>query len=113
MSLLPALAILYLPHQSFLRQQTRGRTASQSSRSQTPQSLGHSFLLQQLSSASVKREGCPPKYKRQATRLVLRLSQNGYGLMAQKIKEGDSEDELIEAFKVFDRDNDGYINAEE
>mmetsp|Transcript_57555 Transcript_57555/g.136901 ORF Transcript_57555/g.136901 Transcript_57555/m.136901 type:complete len:166 (-) Transcript_57555:219-716(-) len=34
-------------------------------------------------------------------------------LMAQKIKEGDSEDELIEAFKVFDRDNDGYINAEE
>lgn len=35
------------------------------------------------------------------------------GLMAKKMKENDSEDELIEAFKVFDRDGNGKISARE
>ena len=35
------------------------------------------------------------------------------GLMAKKMKENDSEDELIEAFKVFDRDGNGKISAHE
>eukprot|EP00933_Yihiella_yeosuensis_P040208 TRINITY_DN3444_c2_g1_i1.p1 TRINITY_DN3444_c2_g1~~TRINITY_DN3444_c2_g1_i1.p1 ORF type:complete len:157 (-),score=49.13 TRINITY_DN3444_c2_g1_i1:236-706(-) len=34
-------------------------------------------------------------------------------LMARKIKETDTEEELIEAFKVFDRDCDGFISAGE
>ena len=33
--------------------------------------------------------------------------------MARKIKNSDIEDELIESFKVFDRDGDGFINAAE
>ena len=35
------------------------------------------------------------------------------GLMAKKMKENDSEDELIDAFKVFDRDDNGKISAHE
>lgn len=35
------------------------------------------------------------------------------GLMAKKMRENDSEDELIEAFKVFDRDGNGKISAHE
>ena len=35
------------------------------------------------------------------------------GLMAKKMKENDSEDELIEAFKMFDRDGNGKISAHE
>ena len=34
-------------------------------------------------------------------------------LMARKMKESDTEYELIETFKVFDRDGDGFISAEE
>ncbi|ODV89357.1 hypothetical protein CANCADRAFT_3985 [Tortispora caseinolytica NRRL Y-17796] len=34
-------------------------------------------------------------------------------MMARKMKDSDSEDEIREAFKVFDRDNDGYISAAE
>eukprot|EP00928_Gymnodinium_smaydae_P003940 TRINITY_DN1138_c2_g1_i1.p1 TRINITY_DN1138_c2_g1~~TRINITY_DN1138_c2_g1_i1.p1 ORF type:complete len:155 (+),score=51.70 TRINITY_DN1138_c2_g1_i1:119-583(+) len=34
-------------------------------------------------------------------------------LMARKIKDTDTEEELIEAFKVFDRDLDGFISADE
>jgi calmodulin len=34
-------------------------------------------------------------------------------IMAQKIKDTDTEEELIEAFKVFDRDGDGFISANE
>eukprot|EP00448_Togula_jolla_P009181 CAMPEP_0170607114 /NCGR_PEP_ID=MMETSP0224-20130122/20879_1 /TAXON_ID=285029 /ORGANISM="Togula jolla, Strain CCCM 725" /LENGTH=154 /DNA_ID=CAMNT_0010932253 /DNA_START=81 /DNA_END=545 /DNA_ORIENTATION=- len=34
-------------------------------------------------------------------------------LMARKVKDTDTEEELIEAFKVFDRDGDGYISAGE
>jgi len=34
-------------------------------------------------------------------------------LMAKKMKDGDTEEELIEAFKVFDRDEDGFISAHE
>ena len=33
------------------------------------------------------------------------------GLMARKMKETDAEDELLEAFKVFDRDGNGKISA--
>jgi len=33
--------------------------------------------------------------------------------MARKMKESDTEYELIETFKVFDRDGDGFISAEE
>merc|ERR1712232_546645 len=34
-------------------------------------------------------------------------------LMARKMKDTDTEEELIEAFKVFDRDEDGFISAGE
>lgn len=34
-------------------------------------------------------------------------------LMARKMKDTDSEEELIEAFKVFDRDGNGLISAAE
>ena len=34
-------------------------------------------------------------------------------MMAKKMKEGDSEEELREAFKVFDKDGNGFISAAE
>jgi len=34
-------------------------------------------------------------------------------LMARKMKDTDTEEELIEAFKVFDRDGNGLISASE
>jgi calmodulin len=34
-------------------------------------------------------------------------------LMARKMKDSDTEEELIEAFKVFDRDGNGLISAAE
>merc|ERR1719281_550895 len=34
-------------------------------------------------------------------------------LMARKMKDTDTEKELIEAFKVFDRDGNGFISAAE
>merc|ERR1712151_140585 len=34
-------------------------------------------------------------------------------LQARKMKDTDTEEELIEAFKVFDRDGSGFINADE
>merc|ERR1711924_405494 len=34
-------------------------------------------------------------------------------LMAKTMKDNDTEEELIEAFKVFDRDSDGFISAAE
>merc|ERR1712113_653206 len=34
-------------------------------------------------------------------------------LMARRLKDTDTEEELIEAFKVFDRDGDGFISAGE
>ncbi len=34
-------------------------------------------------------------------------------LMARKMKDTDTEEELIEAFKVFDRDGNGFISAAE
>lgn len=39
--------------------------------------------------------------------------QEFLGLMAWKMKETDIEEELIEAFKVFDRDGNGLISAHE
>jgi len=57
--------------------------------------------------------------------VYVELDDNGYdrnskinfseflSLMAQQIKATDTEDELIESFKVFDRDGDGFINAAE
>eukprot|EP00258_Populus_trichocarpa_P016687 XP_006375914.2 calmodulin-like protein 11 [Populus trichocarpa] len=36
-----------------------------------------------------------------------------WNLMARKIKENDADDELKEAFKVFDKDQDGYISSNE
>ena len=33
--------------------------------------------------------------------------------MAKRLKEGDSEEELREAFKVFDSDGNGFISATE
>lgn len=35
------------------------------------------------------------------------------GLMAKKMKESNTEDDLLEAFKVFDRDGNGKISAHE
>ena len=34
-------------------------------------------------------------------------------LMARKMKAADSEEELVEAFKIFDRNRDGIINPKE
>ena len=35
------------------------------------------------------------------------------GLMARKMRDADTEEELIEAFKVFDRDGNGLISGNE
>ncbi len=35
------------------------------------------------------------------------------GLMARKMRDTDTEEELIEAFKVFDRDSNGLISSQE
>ena len=34
-------------------------------------------------------------------------------LMAKKMKEGEMDEELIEAFKTFDKNNNGYITMQE
>ena len=34
-------------------------------------------------------------------------------MMAKKMKDTDTEDEMREAFRVFDKDGDGYISAAE
>ncbi|CAF4349645.1 unnamed protein product, partial [Rotaria magnacalcarata] len=34
-------------------------------------------------------------------------------LMARKMKDTDSEEEILEAFRVFDKDGNGYISADE
>ena len=34
-------------------------------------------------------------------------------MMAKKVKENESSNDIKEAFRVFDRDGDGYISAEE
>ena len=34
-------------------------------------------------------------------------------MMAKKVKDNETSDDIKEAFKVFDRDGDGYISAEE
>ena len=34
-------------------------------------------------------------------------------MMARKMKDTDSEEEIMEAFKVFDKDNNGQISAAE
>ena len=39
--------------------------------------------------------------------------QSFLALMSRKLKETDTEEELIEAFKVFDRDRDGFISGGE
>jgi len=56
------------------------------------------------------------------TQMIQEVDQDGsgtidfkefLGLMEKKLRENDTEDELIEAFKVFDRDGNGYISAHE
>ena len=44
--------------------------------------------------------------------LTLRFSQF-LNLMAKKMKDTDSEEEIKEAFKVFDKDGNGFISAAE
>lgn len=65
------------------------------------------------------------KWSNKKKEAYVELDDNGYDrnpkinfseflcLMAQQIKATDTEDELIESFKVFDRDGDGFINAAE
>ncbi|KAJ0981612.1 hypothetical protein J5N97_009867 [Dioscorea zingiberensis] len=54
--------------------------------------------------------------------MITEFDSNGNGtiefveflnLMAHKVKETDAEDELREAFKVFDKDQNGYISPTE
>lgn len=42
-----------------------------------------------------------------------RLETEFLTMMARKIKDTDSEEEIREAFRVFDRDDNGYISAAE
>jgi Ca2+-binding EF-hand superfamily protein len=46
-------------------------------------------------------------------RIVLTYSPEFLTMMARKMKDTDSEEEIREAFKVFDRDNNGFISAAE
>lgn len=56
-----------------------------------------------------------------ASLVCTHLSANGWTcfsvefltMMARKMKDTDSEEEIREAFKVFDRDNNGFISAAE
>ena len=41
------------------------------------------------------------------------IEQEFLTMMARKMKDTDSEEEIREAFKVFDRDNNGFISAAE
>lgn len=45
--------------------------------------------------------------------LTLLVSLEFLTMMARKMKDTDSEEEIREAFKVFDRDNNGFISAAE
>ena len=45
--------------------------------------------------------------------LTLRSLLEFLTMMARKMKDTDSEEEIREAFKVFDRDNNGFISAAE
>ncbi|KAH0843864.1 putative Calmodulin [Fonsecaea pedrosoi] len=45
--------------------------------------------------------------------LGLRVCLEFLTMMARKMKDTDSEEEIREAFKVFDRDNNGFISAAE
>jgi calmodulin len=46
-------------------------------------------------------------------RLLLLYNAEFLTMMARKMKDTDSEEEIREAFKVFDRDNNGFISAAE
>ncbi|KAK1919154.1 hypothetical protein P3342_008878 [Pyrenophora teres f. teres] len=47
------------------------------------------------------------------TALALTTAPEFLTMMARKMKDTDSEEEIREAFKVFDRDNNGFISAAE
>ena len=58
----------------------------------------------------------------QCVRLFLQIDADGSGtidfpefltMMARKMKDTDSEEEILEAFKVFDKDGNGFISAAE
>jgi calmodulin len=48
-----------------------------------------------------------------STPTLTRLCTEFLTMMARKMKDTDSEEEIREAFKVFDRDNNGFISAAE
>ncbi|KAL5084288.1 hypothetical protein Trisim1_012178 [Trichoderma cf. simile WF8] len=48
-----------------------------------------------------------------ATFELIRSGVEFLTMMARKMKDTDSEEEIREAFKVFDRDNNGFISAAE
>merc|ERR1711898_39597 len=47
------------------------------------------------------------------TTSLTRISLQFLNLMAKKMKDTDSEEEIKEAFKVFDKDGNGFISAAE
>ena len=48
-----------------------------------------------------------------SSKLTVLLHTEFLTMMARKMKDTDSEEEIREAFKVFDRDNNGFISAAE
>ena len=79
-------------------------------------------MLCLLSTCRLQIDGAPSIFCINVLTSYLQVDADGNGtidfpeflnLMARKMKDVDSEEELREAFKVFDRDGNGFISAAE